>query len=104
MDYGDEYGVALYLQTYYVFARSGVTKQSQSIREIASPWSARQGQGCARNDSSMCVASQKGIANPHRAICKDVRAKKSREVKRIMVMNLGLLRTYQFIMSLRGTE
>ena len=65
MDYGDECGVAPYLPTYYVFARSGVTKQSQSIRKIASPWSARQGQGYARKDSSLFVASPIGIANPH---------------------------------------
>ena len=48
MDYGDECGVAPYLPTYYVFARNGVSKQSQEISEIPSPWSARQGQGCAR--------------------------------------------------------
>ena len=81
-----------------------MTKQSQVMREIASPWSARQGQGCARNDSCLFVASSIGITNSHGAICEDVRVKHSREEKRIMVMNVGLLRTYQLIMSLRGTE
>ena len=81
-----------------------MTKQSQAIREIASPWSARQGQGCARNDSFLFVASSIGITNPLGAICEEVSAKHSREVKWIMVINMGLLCTYKLIMSLRGAE